>query len=115
MRKTLMASTALLIAAAPGLVMAQAAPIALDEVVITAQRQEETQQRAAIAVDVLQSDDVISAGITQVDRLGQLAPSLSVQSGGTGSIFFVRGVGNFTVSPNSDPAVAFSYDDVYVG
>lgn len=118
MRKYLL-STAALISLLPEVAAAQdqAAPPTegLGEIIVTAQRQREDAQRAAVAIDVIQGDELIAAGINQVDNLPKLSPALSASNGGTGSIFFVRGVGNFTVSPNSDPAIAFSYDGVYVG
>ncbi|WP_375404754.1 TonB-dependent receptor, partial [uncultured Sphingomonas sp.] len=87
----------------------------LGDIIVTAQRREENLQRAAVAVDVVQGADLVTAGVTQVDRLGELAPALTIQPTGTGNITFLRGVGNFTVSANSDPAIAFNYDGVYVG
>ena len=38
-------------------------------------------------------------------------PALTPTPGG----FFLRGVGNFTVTPYADPAIAFNYDGVYIG
>ncbi len=94
----------------------QAAPSeGLGDIVVTAQRKSENLQRAAVAVDVVSGSDLISAGITQVDRLSEQVPALTVEPTSTGNLIFIRGVGNFTVTPNSDPAIAFNYDGVYVG
>jgi len=90
------------------------APGRLEEVIVTAQRREENQQRAAVAISVVSGADLAAAGITQVDRLGERAPALTVEHTSTGNILFVRGVGNFTLTANSDPAIAFNYDGVYV-
>jgi iron complex outermembrane receptor protein len=121
MRIALLTGTAMALAASTSC-YAQAAPEGatgagqgLSEIIVTAQRQKESLQRAAIAVDVMQGADLIAAGVTQIERINQLTPALATSNGGTGTIMFVRGVGNFTVSPNSDPAVAFGYDGVYVG
>lgn len=92
----------------------QAVDQGLGDIIVTAQRRTESSQRAAIAIDVVQGSDLVAAGVTQVTRLSQLAPALQVQPSPTGSIIFLRGVGNFTVSANSDPAIAFNYDGVYV-
>ncbi|MDB5579239.1 MAG: TonB-dependent receptor [Bradyrhizobium sp.] len=86
----------------------------IEDIVVTAQRQRENLQRAAVAVDVVRGADLVTAGITQIDRLDQLTPALTTQTQGTGAIFFLRGVGNFAVAVNSDPAIAFSYDGIYV-
>ena len=87
----------------------------LGDIIVTAQRRSENLQRAAVAVSVVQGADLVAAGITQPGRLGELAPALTVQPSSTGSLIFLRGVGNFTLTPNSDPAIAFNYDGVYIG
>jgi iron complex outermembrane receptor protein len=87
----------------------------LGDIVVTAQRQSENSQRAAVPLNVIQGDALRSSGITQVDGLNKLAPALTIQPTNTGNLVFVRGVGNFTLAPNSDPAIAFNYDGVYVG
>ena len=87
----------------------------LGDIIVTAQRRAENLQRAAVAVSVVQGSDLVAAGITQPDRLGELAPALTVQPSSTGNLIFLRGVGNFTLTPNSDPAIAFNYDGVYLG
>ena len=87
----------------------------LGEIIVTAQRRQESSQRAAIPLNVLQGAALLASGITQADRLNNLAPALSIEPTSTGNLIFIRGVGNFTVVPSSDPAVAFNYDGVYVG
>ncbi len=86
----------------------------LGDIIVTAQRREESLQRAAVAVDVVSGADLIAAGITQLDRLTEQVPALTVQPSSTGNLIFIRGVGNFTLTANSDPATAFNYDGVYV-
>ncbi|HEY5712794.1 MAG TPA: TonB-dependent receptor [Allosphingosinicella sp.] len=102
-----------------GGVQATAAPVTEEEglntVTITAQRRSENLQRAAVAVDVVQGQELIEAGVSNVSRLSELAPALSIQPTSTGPIIFMRGVGNFTVVSNSDPAIAFNYDGIYLG
>ena len=87
----------------------------LGDIVVTAQRQSENSQRAAIPLNVIQGAALLASGVTQVDRLNSLAPAVTIQPTNTGNLIFVRGVGNFTLAPNSDPAIAFNYDGVYVG
>ncbi|MPS68199.1 MAG: TonB-dependent receptor [Novosphingobium sp.] len=92
------------------------APAGLNEIVVTAQRKAESAQRAGIAIDVVGGGDLIKSGLTQAAGLGQLVPALNVQqNGGANAVFFLRGVGNFTVNGYSDPAIAFNYDGVYIG
>ncbi len=87
----------------------------LGEIIVTAQRKSESSQKAAIPLSVIDGATLTSAGITQADRLNELAPSLSIEPNSTGNIIFMRGVGNFTVVATSDPAIAFNYDGVYLG
>ena len=125
----LLASTAglAILAGAPGAALAQdAAQPAVDqaasdaqkglgEIIVTAQRRAESSQRAAVPLEVIDGNALANAGITQSGRLNELAPALSIEPSSTGNLIFLRGVGNFTVVPTSDPAVAFNYDGVYVG
>jgi iron complex outermembrane receptor protein len=87
----------------------------LEEVIVTAQRREENLQRAAVAVAVVSGSDLLAAGITDAGTLGNLVPALTIEPSSTGNLMFLRGVGNFTVVPVSDPAIAFNYDGVYIG
>jgi iron complex outermembrane receptor protein len=85
----------------------------LEEVVVTAQRQVETAQRAAIAISVLQPDVV--AQVTDPAGLTKLVPALQIGNGGASPLLYVRGVGSFSANPYTDSAVAVNYDGVYLG
>lgn len=89
--------------------------VGLEEIIVTAQRRGESLQRAAVAIDVVSAQDIQAQGITQPERLVELSPALTIQGTSVGAVIFVRGVGNFTLTPNSDPATAFNYDGVYLG
>lgn len=83
----------------------------LGDIIVTAQRRPETLQRAAVAVDVVNAAGLLANAITDPTGLGQVVPALTPTPAG----FFLRGVGNFTVTPTADPAIAFNYDSVYIG
>jgi iron complex outermembrane receptor protein len=88
----------------------------LGEIIVTAQRRSENLQRAAIAVDVVTADNLRAAGVVTSTTLNAAVPSLSVQQGGGANlVYFIRGVGNFTLNGYSDPAIAFNVDGVYLG
>lgn len=87
----------------------------LSDIVVTAQRRAENSQRAGIPLSVIDGAALASAGISQADRLNELAPALTIQPSSTGNLIFLRGVGNFTLVSTSDPAIAFNYDGVYIG
>ena len=95
---------------------AQGDGYSLGEIVVTAQRKEENLQKSAIPVAVVSADALSRAGVSSSEKLTSLVPALSVSNAGTaGMVFFLRGVGNFSLSSTVDSAVAFNYDNVYVG
>lgn len=88
----------------------------LQEIVVTAERREETSQHAAIALSILSAADIANANVTRPEGLSQLVPALQVTDDtGPYSIFYVRGVGNFAANGLSDPALLFNFDGVAVG
>jgi len=93
----------------------KSANFSINDIIVTAQRQAENSQRAAVPLNVVGGGELLSAGVTKVESLTNLTPALSIQPSSTGNLIFLRGVGNFTVEANSDPAIAFNYDGVYVG
>ena len=87
----------------------------LQEILVTAQRREESVQRAAVPVSVVSGDQLALAGVTQVEDLSRLVPSLQIApAAGPYTLFYLRGVGNFNGNALSDAAVAFNLDGVYV-
>ncbi len=135
MRVTLLTTTAIVMTMSSQLLAqtssGQAAPIAtptdhsanqtaagqsgLQDIIVTAQRRAENSQRAAVPLSVIDGAALTSAGVTQVDRLNQLAPALSIEPTSSGNLIFIRGVGNFSTTAASDSAVSFNYDGVYIG
>ncbi len=144
MRKFLMTTTAAIVCMAPGAGLAQDAAATaqqppaptngsgssegaadattqtdvatgLQDIIVTAQRRAESAQKAAVAISVVGGADLVSSNISQPERLNQLVPALTIANVGPSATSFIRGVGNFSVSITSDPAVAFNYDGVYLG
>ena len=88
----------------------------LGEIIVTAQRRAENLQRAAVPVDVVSAQAVIQSGATDPTGLSSVVPALSASPNGGGTTsFFIRGVGNFSSNPLFEPAIAFNYDNVYIG
>ena len=89
---------------------------ALGEIVVTAQRQSENLQRAAVSVDAVTGGDLTANGVVDPTTLSNLVPGFFAAPAGGGSAFyFIRGVGNFTANPYSETAVAVNLDNVYLG
>ena len=87
----------------------------IQDIVVTAQRKEESLQRAPIAVTALGGDELRAAGVVAPQNLTALVPALQVISAGTYPLYYIRGVGNFNGNPLSDSAIAVNYNDVYIG
>lgn len=87
----------------------------LQEVIVTAQRHEENLQKAALTIQVIGSDQVNQAGLSDVTDLTRVTTGVEIGVGGVNDQIFIRGVGSFAESPLSSPGVAFNVDGVYVG
>lgn len=112
MKKALSITVVLLVA---GPAWTQAPP-RLEEVVVTAERREENLQRAAVAVSVLTPEQLLDAGVSKPQELTGLLPALQVAASATPiSVYYIRGVGNFTGNTLTDSAVAFNVDGVFIG
>ena len=86
----------------------------LQEIVITAERHEQTVQKAALTIQVLSSEDLQAAGISNTSDLEKVTTGVEIGVGGANNQIFIRGVGSFAYSPLSTPGVAFNVDGVYV-
>ncbi|MCC7199564.1 MAG: TonB-dependent receptor [Gammaproteobacteria bacterium] len=95
MRNTLLRAAVLgeLVAAAAGMALMtpmvaiaqeQARPTALEEVVVTARKREETVLEVPIAISAISAKEIAAAGITNINDLNGVAPGLN----------FIGGVGN---------------------
>jgi iron complex outermembrane receptor protein len=84
------------------------------EIIVTAERREESLQDSSLALQVLTADELERANLTQVHDLNTLVPGLQIGSGGNAPQIYIRGVGDFAASALSNPAVAVNIDGVYV-
>ncbi len=86
----------------------------LEEVVVTAQRREESVQNVGIAISVLQGDSLAARSITYVNDLQNAVPSLQVEPafGSSQPQFRLRGVGFIDYTSNNASPVGVSIDDV---
>lgn len=91
----------------------------LDEVIISTQKQDELQQKAALSVTTLQASQVESYSLWNTNDLTTIAPNLySADPGDKRSVTSIRGL----VSTSYDPAIATYVDgvnqfglDTYIG
>ena len=87
----------------------------LQDIIVTAQRREENLQRAAIAVSAVTGGALINAGVSDVNNLSKLVPSLVVQpSIGSSTNFYLRGVGSLAANSYAENPIAFNFNGVYI-
>ncbi len=123
MKHRLLAATSIVAAFAGSTpALAQSTPaedqpaVGLEEIVVTAQHREESSQRAAVALNVISTQQLENAGVATSSALNTAVPSLYItRGGGVTASYFIRGVGNFTNNGYTDPAIAFNVDGVYYG
>ncbi len=97
--------------------LAQTAPpdtSSVAEIVVTAQKTPTTQQKTPAAITTIVGGDLVRQGISDLDAVGQLAPSLNIEPVRTQTNIFLRGIGQTLTSPNSDPAIAVNINGAYV-
>ncbi len=93
---------------------ARARPAGLEEVIVTAQRRQESLQDVPISVVAMSSDELANRGIDVTVNLPQAVPSVQLTRSGPSGIFFVRGVGNTSGGVGEEGANAFYVDGVFL-
>ena len=84
------------------------------EVVVTADRRNQTLQNYAGTAAVLSPDQLLKVGITDIDSLNDVLPGLRVQNFGGQVFVALRGIGTNQGTELGDPNVATHFDEVYV-
>ena len=89
------------------------APVALEEVVVTAQKRSEDLQKASIAVDVVQADELAETGIRNAIDLQDIVPAVRYVAADQMTVQ-IRGLGTINDNPGVDSAVGYAEDGVYL-
>src|SRR5580704_10009876 len=86
----------------------------LEEIVVTAERREESVQNVGIAISVLSGDTLAAKSITIVNDLQNAVPSLQIEPafGSSQPQFRIRGVGFIDYTSNNASPVGVSLDEV---
>jgi iron complex outermembrane recepter protein len=87
----------------------------LEEVIVTAQKREESLQKAPLAVTAVTGDELQHAGITDAQGLTDVVPGLEVGNFGSTTNFTIRGITTNTDPNLGDSPTAFHIDGVYQG
>jgi iron complex outermembrane receptor protein len=110
--KPRLALTALALAIAP--VSQTMAQLMLEEVVVTAQKREQSLQDVPIAVAAMSGEKINDAGITNLEELTLYIPNVSISSGSASPNLFIRGVGSGT-NAGFEQSVGMYIDGIYSG
>ena len=86
----------------------------LAEVIVTADRREESNQRVPLAISVVTAEAAQRLGITDAQSLADLVPGLIFDRQADASIPYLRGVGTPVGQAGDEPSVALYVDDVYM-
>jgi iron complex outermembrane receptor protein len=86
----------------------------LEEVVVSAQRRDESAQDVPISITALSGQQLEAAGIESLLEIAQVTPGLQFQAIGASSVPFLRGVGAAVSSSGAEATVAIVVDGVYI-
>ncbi|MCC7461217.1 MAG: TonB-dependent receptor [Gammaproteobacteria bacterium] len=92
----------------------EAARSQLQEVVVTAERREQSLQNVPTSATVLSAESLASEGVDSVLDVQQVAPSVAINSYNRSTYINIRGVGIAQSAPTSNPGVAYYVDGVFV-
>ena len=116
--KTFRAATALLLAGISAPVFAQATADnndgGLTDIVVTAERREQSLQNVSISATVLTGEDLQKRGVANLSDIQQVAPSIAINTFNRSTYINIRGVGIAQSAPTSNPGVAYYIDGVLI-
>jgi outer membrane receptor protein involved in Fe transport len=85
----------------------------LEEILVTAQKREESLQDATISVTAIQAADISNLAVKDINHLANQMPSVQFMTSGLTNTT-IRGVGTYNNQPNVDAAVAWVIDGTYI-
>lgn len=85
----------------------------LADIIVTATKVETTLQKTPQAIQTINGNVLTRQGVSSAQQLNKLVGGLQIESNGSSTSIFIRGVGSRVLTPSADPAVAFSVDGVY--
>lgn len=86
----------------------------LEEIIVTAQRRDESLQRVPLAVTALTPVAIANTGVISFADLNKAVPSFQTGIQGFSALGFLRGVGSTAANIGMEPPVAMFVDDVYI-
>ena len=93
---------------------AQSNETQLEEVLVTAERREQSLQEVPVSATVLTADALVKQGVDNIIDIQQVAPSVAINTYNRGTFINMRGVGIAQSAPTSTPGIATYIDGVYI-
>ncbi|MDQ8028387.1 MAG: TonB-dependent receptor [Brevundimonas sp.] len=88
----------------------------LDDVIVTAQRREQSLQEVPIAITAFNAETLERTAATGISDIAAKAPGVTLTQFNIGEPqLYIRGVGTSSDSAASDPSIGFSIDEVSIG
>ena len=109
-------------AVSPGIVQAQQSEgaTALEEIVVTARKREESLMETPISITAFSGEDLIDRNLTSIDQIGSQTPGLvfsnsaNISGSSNAAAVFIRGIGQSDYTLAVEPGVGIYIDDVYL-
>lgn len=86
----------------------------LQEVIVTANRREQSNQHVPLAITAITASTAARIGVTDAQSLADLIPGLNFNRQANASIPFLRGIGTPVGQAGDEPSVALYIDDIYM-
>jgi iron complex outermembrane receptor protein len=99
---------------------AQAGPMEVEqsgpmtEIIVTAQKREESAQKVPISIQALNEDQLKQMGLNNTNDLTLAIPGFQISSSASNQLYYLRGVGSQQVGTGASPEVATFVDGVYM-
>ena len=97
-----------------GIAQQDASAQALEEMIVTARKVEESLQDVPLSVTVMSGDKLTEAGITKIEELVLYVPNVTMSETGIGTNLYIRGIGS-GINQGFEQSVGMYVDGVYHG
>jgi iron complex outermembrane recepter protein len=99
---------------AANIAVAEEARFMLEEVIVTAQKKQESLQDVPISMSAISGEKITAAGINNMQALSSHVPGLQIGSGAVNDNIFIRGIGSGT-NKTFEQSVGMYIDGIYMG
>lgn len=86
----------------------------VEDIVVTANKQSQSLQKAPVAITAISGAQIVSSGITDIRAAQAFVPSVRFQAQNTVTELYIRGVGQTQDHAQFDPPIASLYNGVYL-